>query len=115
MSTAKKIGVLLIFAGLLLPVASLGFMEGYNPTLGFVGSLPQLKVVFVEQQTAFQEETRTTREIQQARAQGQRWVLKGQKYYLVTTEETALHYSLVLALSCVLVGAGTAVVIFKKE
>jgi len=86
-------------------------MEGYTPALGFVGSLSQLKVVFVEAKSV--EETRSTRELQRARAQGQRWVLKGQKYYRVT-EETALHYSLVLALGCVLVGAGTAVVIFKK-
>ena len=33
--------------GLLLPVVSLGFVEGYNPVLGFVGSIPRMRVGFI--------------------------------------------------------------------
>ena len=48
--TTKGISILIIVVGLLLPVASLGFVQGYNPNLGFVGSLPRMKMVFFEVQ-----------------------------------------------------------------
>jgi len=46
-STTKGISILLIMVGLLLPVVSLGFVEGYNPVLGFVGSIPRMRVGFI--------------------------------------------------------------------
>ena len=46
MSTARKIGILLIIGGLLLPVIGLGFVSGYNPNLGFVGSIPRMRIVY---------------------------------------------------------------------
>ncbi len=48
MSTTKGISILIIMVGLLLPVVSLGFVEGYNPVLGFVGSIPRMKIVYDE-------------------------------------------------------------------
>jgi len=48
MSTTKRISILLIMVGLLLPVVSLGFVKGYNPVLGFVGSIPRMKIVYDE-------------------------------------------------------------------
>jgi len=47
-STTKGIYILIIMVGLLLPVVSLGFVEGYNPVLGFVGSIPRMKIVYDE-------------------------------------------------------------------
>ena len=44
MTTMKKISILVITAGVLLPVASLGFVDHYNPALGFVWNVSHMRI-----------------------------------------------------------------------
>ena len=96
MSTTKGISILLIMVGLLLPVVSLGFVEGYSPVLGFVGSIPRMRVVFVE------EETEDANRFSRLRPR-------------VTVEEQAISYGYFFALGCILVCLGTAGVLFNQQ
>ncbi len=102
MSTMKGISILIVMVGLLLPMASLGFVRGYNPVLGFFGSLPRMRVVVVE------EQRRTSIA---AQIQG----LRGKQYERVTVEEQNIPYSYVFALGCILVFLGTAGVLFNQQ
>jgi len=101
MSTAKRISILIIMVGLLLPVASLGFVKGYNPNLGFVGSLAQMRVVFVEEET---EDATTFLERR-----------RGEQYVRVTVEEQGISYGYVFAFGCILVCLGTVGVLFNQQ
>jgi len=101
MSTTKRISILIIMVGLLLPVASLGFVKGYNPNLGFVGSIPRMRVVFVEEETED-----ATRVLERRR---------GERYVRVTVEEQAISYGYVFALGCILVCLGTAGILFNQQ
>jgi len=92
-STTKGISILLIMVGLLLPVVSLGFVEGYNPVLGFVGSIPRMRVVFVEGATRGESSLRA--------------LLRG--------KEQAISYGYFFALGCILVCLGTAGVLFNQQ
>jgi len=100
MSTTKGIYILIIMVGLLLPVVSLGFVKGYNPVLGFVGSIPRMRVVFVE------EETEDANNILDR--------LRGERPR-VTVEEQAISYGYLFALGCILVCLGTAGVLFDPK
>ena len=44
MSRERKISILTVLVGVLLPVASLGFAEGYNPRGGFIYSLSRMEI-----------------------------------------------------------------------
>ena len=92
-SRTKGIYILLIMVGLLLPVVSLGFVEGYNPVLGFVGSIPRMRVVFVEGATRGESSLRA--------------LLRG--------KEQAISYGYFFALGCILVCLGTAGVLFNQQ
>jgi len=94
MSTTKGIYILIIMVGLLLPVVSLGFVKGYNPVLGFVGSLPRMRVVFVEGSPPRGESS--------LRA-------------LIRGKEQAISYGYFFALGCILVCLGTAGVLFDPK
>ena len=93
-SMTKGISILIIMVGLLLPVVSLGFVEGYNPVLGFVGSIPRMRIVLVE------EQTEVNRFMERPR---------------VTVEEQAISYGYLFALGCILVCLGTAGVLFNQQ
>jgi len=96
-SRTKGISILLIMVGLLLPVVSLGFVEGYNPVLGFVGSIPRMRVVFVEGPPP-----PATRGESSLRA-------------LIRGKEQAISYGYFFALGCILVCLGTAGVLFNQQ
>jgi len=92
-STAKGISILLIMVGLLLPVVSLGFVKGYNPVLGFVGSLPRMEIVYGSGRDP--------------NARGLR--------ALLTEREKTIPYGYIIALGCILVCLGTAGVLFNQQ
>jgi len=87
MSTTKGISILLIMVGLLLPVVSLGFVEGYSPVLGFVGSIPRMKIVYDEGIT-----------------------LRGRSVL-----GKFIPYGYFFALGCILVCLGTAGILFNQQ
>ncbi len=93
MSTTKKLSILLIMVGLLLPVVSLGFVKGYNPVLGFVGSLPRMEIVYGYGRDPNARSLRA----------------------LLTTREKTIPYGYVFALGCILVCLGTAGVLFNQQ
>ncbi len=95
MSTARKIGILLILGGLLLPVIGLGFVKGYNPVLGFVGSLPRMEIIYGSEP----DPNRSLRDLLENGGM----------------REKTIPYGYVFALGCILVCLGTAGVLFNQQ
>ena len=48
LSALRKISILVVLIGVLLPVGCLGFVEGYNPEGGFIWSLSRMEIVLRE-------------------------------------------------------------------
>jgi len=96
MSTTKGICILIIMMGLLLPVVSLGFVDRYNPNAGFVGSIPMMRIVFVEEPPANEYLE----------------LLGGSS---TRGKEQAISYGYFLTLGCILVCVGIAVVLFDPK
>jgi len=92
-STTKGISILLILVGLLLPVVSLGFVEGYNPVLGFVGSIPRMEIIYGH---GIPNRTSSLRD-------------------LITPVPKTIPYGYFFALGCILVCLGTAGVLFNQH
>jgi len=93
MSTTKKLSILIIMVGLLLPVASLGFVKGYNPNLGFVGSLPRMEIIYGH---GISNRTSSLRD-------------------LITPVPKTIPYGYIFALGGILVCLGTAGVLFNPQ
>lgn len=47
MITMKKISILIIMVGLLLPVVSLGFVDRYNPIRGFIWNISNMEIISI--------------------------------------------------------------------
>ena len=45
LSALRKISILVVLIGVLLPVGCLGFVEGYNPEGDFIWSLSRMEIV----------------------------------------------------------------------
>ena len=92
-SMTKGISILLIMVGLLLPVVSLGFVKGYNPVLGFVGSIPRMEIIYGH---GIPNRTSSLRD-------------------LITPVPKTIPYGYFFALGCILVCLGTAGVLFNQQ
>ncbi len=110
MSTTKKLSILIIMVGLLLPVASLGFVQGYSPNSGYIGSLSQMKIVYLEAPPPPAKPTsvnpfleRLTRESREREEEERK------------AKERSIPYRYVFALGCILVCLGTAGVLFNHQ
>ncbi len=95
MSTAKGISILLIMVGLLLPIVSLGFVKGYNPVLGFVGSLPRMEIIYGSEP----DPNSSLRDLLENGGM----------------REKTIPYGYFFALGCILVCLGTAGVLFDPK